>query len=327
MRATILYFYLLSALVAASAPTPGTLPVASVLRVHQTEHFTIQHDASDEWADKLGCNLESMARQFHQQTLFLGTAGRSTLNECPRMAWFCLTDGLGENPQQLVHFKASYDTRLHRVQLAWGERAPGRSSDSDLPPSTSAFEPDGLTSVEDGKRFLLTRVSHELAHQLAFDCGLQKRGVMYPLWVAEGLATNFELPVQESCFLGDNPPRRRRLEALAEEHLLIPLSSLVVLTDTSSFSHEERIDLYAEAWGLFRFMALEREDALRAYLEKLAALPCGQRTDAEMLEEWNRFFGPVADVEKSWRTWMENTPPDPADVTSAQVACIPRSAD
>src|SRR5690606_31731957 len=72
------------------------------------------------------------------------------------------------------------------------------------------------------------RTTHEVAHQLAFDSGLQRRGVMYPLWVAEGLATTFEVEVGGVMGPGqDNPVRRHRLEEAYASSSLLPIETLI----------------------------------------------------------------------------------------------------
>jgi hypothetical protein len=37
-------------------------------------------------------------------------------------------------------------------------------------------------------------LQHEAAHQILFNCGLHVRGGQNPTWLAEGLATQFEVP-------------------------------------------------------------------------------------------------------------------------------------
>ena len=46
----------------------------------------------------------------------------------------------------------------------------------------------------------LAKVVHEVAHQLSFNTGLQKRRVMYPVWANEGLAMFFEQSLLSEYF-------------------------------------------------------------------------------------------------------------------------------
>jgi hypothetical protein len=273
------------------------------LQLYRTERFVIRHDASAAWATELGEYLESLTSQFHQQASLLGAQNCSGSAEGSRMEWLCLTSAVQADSGRPLHFKANYDTRLHRVNLLWTQNI---GTDASLP-DVSAFEPSGLTAPDFDRQSLLIRFSHEAAHQLAFDSGLQKAGVMYPLWVAEGLATNFESPGEELCFLGQNPVRQARLKELAARQNLLPLSRLAVLTETSGLSPEERIDLYAQAWGLFRFLALEQRPALVSYLRTLAALPYGQRSEHALLEELQHSFGSLAVIETEWQAWLANS--------------------
>jgi hypothetical protein len=276
----------------------------SQLHVCRTAHFLIQHDASPAWGIALGEHLESLARQFYRQMAVLGARQQETLVAPAPLDWLCLTAGASRDPQTRTRLKANYDTRLHRTELVWTSENDGSDDDETFSADASAFEPDGLTFQGNNRRMMFTRLSHEIAHQLAFDCGLQKRGVMYPLWLAEGLATNFESPDDEVHFLGPNTSRSGRLRQLADRKALMSVSKLIAITTPQGLSEDDRIDFYAQAWGLFRYLAIERTSDLTAHLSKLASLPCGQRTPAELEEEVRCSFGPLPQLEKAWLAWL-----------------------
>lgn len=152
----------------------------------------------------------------------------------------------------------------------------------------------------------LASATHEAAHQLAFNGGLQKRGVRYPLWVSEGLATNFEMTDAHSKFgpAYDNPSRRHRLQQLDRLGALQPLSRFVTQTHPPTDDARATDAVYAQAWGLFRFLYQERPDDLSQYLADLRALPRGERSPAVLRAEFIHRFGPMEDVEHQWQAWI-----------------------
>lgn len=274
----------------------------SGLRLHRTTNFAIHHDATEIWAAELGSQLEAMEVQFYQQLKDLGAERPVGDHSNGPLVWSCVTGQEWRHTRMLSRFRANYDTRLHQVELMWtpavDPTATAATTDS------AAFEPDGITVADADSLMLRRRLSHEIAHQLSFDCGLQKRGVMYPTWLAEGLATNFESPTSEIQFLGPNLPREQRLKELVGQEALLPLRRFVVLTDVQELTRDELVDLYAQAWGLFRFLAKQHPSALAAYMRTLAALPPGRRNRIELHEEVQASFGPLAGLETEWHQWL-----------------------
>ncbi|MEI8197954.1 MAG: DUF1570 domain-containing protein, partial [Phycisphaerae bacterium] len=70
---------------------------------------------------------------------------------------------------------------------------------------------------------------HEACHQLAFNTGIQKRQVDYPLWLSEGLACSFE-QVSRQALRGPqvlNPPRIEILREAQAGNTLWPLSKVL----------------------------------------------------------------------------------------------------
>lgn len=287
LGATVLAVLLLSPLGRGGIP-PGSGREGVV----RTANFLIDHDESVRDARELGESLESMAASFLEQaaaySLPLNREGLAGLT----LQWrFRAADRDGR------HISAWYDTRTQRVEFYRDTKAIafiGRNP---------AYAPADSLPAEDA---LLTRMSHELTHQLAYACGLQKRGVMYPLWAAEGLATNYESPSAAPRLFGPNPSRLKRLKRTVEARQLWPLSELAVATDTRRLDGEERIDLYAQIWGLFRFLAVTRAPDLRAYFEQLNRLPSGARNRDTLLEEFTGIFGDAEHLEHDWHLWLQN---------------------
>jgi hypothetical protein len=151
----------------------------------------------------------------------------------------------------------------------------------------------------------LARTTHEAAHQLAFNSGVQKRGVMYPFWVSEGLASSFEINAQQ--MLGPAAANPRRRESLRQAHndgQLRPLEQFIVATRIDTSSSKAISRAYAQAWGLFRYLFRHRPAAMRAYLAKLKQAPLGRRTEAGLRADFHQAFGPMAEVKDGWQRWL-----------------------
>ncbi len=151
----------------------------------------------------------------------------------------------------------------------------------------------------------ITRLTHELAHQLAFNSGLQKRGVMYPLWVSEGLTTNFEFEESATASLERcHTARCRSVLEMRAAGELIPLRQFVVQTSVSPDAHLGR-QYYAQAWAFFQYILTEHTEGLRLYLRELAKQPPGRRDSSIMLREFTKAFGPPEDLEATWNTFLD----------------------
>jgi hypothetical protein len=116
-----------------------------------------------------------------------------------------------------------------------------------------------------------SKTTHEAVHQLAFNSGVQKPGVMYPFWLSEGLACNFETADASKPFgpYMDNAGRRQRLLEAHGAGRLMGLESFVSLTRLPS-DPGAVADLYSEGFGLFQFLFRKRHEQMRRYLVKLA---------------------------------------------------------
>lgn len=154
----------------------------------------------------------------------------------------------------------------------------------------------------------MTKAAHEAAHQLAFNSGLQRRGVMYPLWVSEGIATHFEMAGAEMA--GAPGVAFSRLQVLSEtnaQRRLVPLRQFITVTrlpaDDSALTSRE---VYAEAWALFRFLFEQHGHELAAYLAAVSDSPTGWRDELTLRREFVAAFGSVSNLEESWTRFLHS---------------------
>jgi hypothetical protein len=143
---------------------------------------------------------------------------------------------------------------------------------------------------------------HECTHQLLFHTRVQSPFVHSPLWICEGLATNFEADSAQSAFGPDDeyPPRRRRFNELLKSNRLLSVKELVQINDLPS-EDTDRIDvIYQESYALVMWMCRFRKTELRNYLMLMLRQPAGDIESARQLELFEQCFGDAASVEKAW---------------------------
>ncbi len=205
---------------------------------------------------------------------------------------------------------AYYCTRTNHVTLcADGMLSSREIRDESIAPHATAESqyPDELCAFQGTPAECIRMLTHEMVHQLAYNCGLQKRGVMYPLWVSEGLATFFEGSALTGGKSASNPGRERRLAELGARKALLPLHELSILGGPGALRLSPA-DLYAQCWGLMTFLLQHHPDELSAYLADLAQSPMGRRSSASLRQDFVRHFGPIGALERSWHDYIASLP-------------------
>ncbi len=147
----------------------------------------------------------------------------------------------------------------------------------------------------------LTELAHEAAHQLAYNTGLQKRGVMYPVWVSEGIATNLETAMSVASPL--TTLNARRCQVLRNARL-IPLSQLIGWTSVPVDDQQATENAYAQVWGLFHFLLNRKGPELHKYMQALGELPTGQRNEMQLRQEFIHSFGRVDALDAQFRQYV-----------------------
>ncbi|HVX84628.1 MAG TPA: DUF1570 domain-containing protein [Phycisphaerae bacterium] len=113
-----------------------------------------------------------------------------------------------------------------------------------------------------------TKTTHEAAHQLAFNTGIQKRLVDYPLWFSEGLACCFEAE-DHSGHRGPavlNPGRVEEVHELMAANKLMPLDKFIVNPRPVSMSDDDLEVIYAEGWALFHYLYRTNRNGMEKFL-------------------------------------------------------------
>ncbi|HVS69652.1 MAG TPA: DUF1570 domain-containing protein [Phycisphaerae bacterium] len=114
-----------------------------------------------------------------------------------------------------------------------------------------------------------TKTTHEAAHQLAFNTGIQKRLVDYPLWFSEGLACSFEAE-DHTGHRGPailNPGRVEEVHELMAANKLMPLDKFIVNPRPASMSDDDLEVIYAEGWALFHYLYRTNRNGMEKFLD------------------------------------------------------------
>ncbi len=159
-------------------------------------------------------------------------------------------------------------------------------------------------------------VRHEAIHQLAFNSGLQRRDVTYPIWFAEGLATLLEVPIEANAGIAvDHRARRNALLSLYNNGRILPLSHFSIITRVSRDSHDSSTqDIYNQAWGFFAFCMAERREQLIRYMQLMLDAPPGPAGRRHLKAVFEEAFGSTNQIEKDWLHFLgrlgEEQPPE-----------------
>ena len=269
-----------------------------------TEHFVVLHEPGASYVAGACRTLEYAYGHFYE--VFV-RAGFDLSQSNDRLVWICFPQKSGFSQyalrvegMDLSWLDGYYSTLTNRVAIVQTDPKTRRREEvtapsrGDVPVAVAANRSprEGVLPMSaTGRWFDVTRLTHEVAHQLSFNSGIQKRGVMYPLWVSEGLATNFEFEGGSNIGLeqGNTARRNGLLEAYAAGEL-VPLRQFVAQTTVPPDAHLGR-RYYAQAWGFFHFILTERPENLRTYLHRLTKGRSDRREANALLTEFTAAFG------------------------------------
>lgn len=263
-----------------------------------TAHFTLSHDLQPVRAEKMAAFLEKTYTEFFN---FFAKAGFNPTAPEQRLNWLCFSnfDSFEDYANRTEHTNLSwlssyYSAKTNSVAILLNLKHQQHNApcDTNSTANIMAAPNNDYDQVSD-----TLRIGHELAHQLAFNTGLQKRKVMYPLWVSEGLATSFEMQLSGDC----KGPGCRKLENNPAG--LIPLIEFIPMTQLPADSQLHPC-VYAQAQALFNFLMTHHCEQLRTYLQNLRQLEPGWRSSDTMVTEFTDVFGPINHLEKEWKRYI-----------------------
>jgi len=150
------------------------------------------------------------------------------------------------------------------------------------------------------------KTTHEAAHLLAFNCGLQSRSHQYPFWLSEGLATCFEAtstPSGKAQPFGPEHVNSHREEELADaiaSNTLVPLEAFVEMVAVPGGEEETARIMYAQGYSLFRYLYRYEREKLAGLFADIAREPQGMISPRRQGELFQARFGDPRRVERLW---------------------------
>ncbi len=121
---------------------------------------------------------------------------------------------------------------------------------------------------------------HEAIHQLAFNTGIQKRLVDYPLWLAEGIACSFEADDANGARGPGtlNPVRLSELKDLQTKKALLTWEE-VVRGPQGKIESDTIGKYYAQSWLLFHYLYKFKRNGVEDLLIKYNNTPIMRQVD------------------------------------------------
>ena len=144
--------------------------------------------------------------------------------------------------------------------------------------------------------------AHETVHQLIDACGLAPHFDDFPLWLHEGLATQFEV-VRDGQWAGVGRVHDSRLP---DWRSIQPEPSLGPLIQDAGLGQGYRREAYAQSWALVYFLRKTKPTEFLTFLDLLRtpALESTRRSQKSVEAFDQAFGGDRVALERSWRLFM-----------------------
>jgi len=290
---------------------------ASRFDLRRGDHFVVLHDTDPTRAAARVALLERTHRRFYR--MLSAVPNLEPVGKPMVCVLFADRDDFVRYAERVDLIDMSwsggyYSSRTNRMALydaTHGHHRPRRDATADHKTDASkraagddAMRPNGTDTNSTTKPPLnMASTAHEAAHQLAFNSGLQRRGVMYPFWVSEGLACMFETNRAGEHFGLDKipPVRLADLRRARRAGDLEQLGVFVRRTRPPTRNKDQLNAAYAQSWALFHMLFQTQPEALTDYLDQLAHAPRGWRSGPALRREFVRAFGPLSKLDRQWR--------------------------
>ena len=269
----------------------------SGFKVHSTANYVICYNTSTAYAQWCGTLYERLFRGFRNYWENRGFDLKDP--EFPLVALVFdrresylryVREELGDSAESIVGFYSPVSNRVNMYDLTGieGLKLPSERINSTALVNQILQQPAAAPTV--------ATIVHEATHQLAYNCGLQRRLADNPVWVSEGLAVYFETPDLKNSKGWSNigSVNRGRLLQFRKYQTQRPPNSLeTLLKDDKRFRDASTaLDAYAEAWALNYFLLRTHSKEYVSYLKQLAAkTPAVYDTPEERLTQFQAIFG------------------------------------
>lgn len=324
---------------APSAHEPGVSETIQAMggnvRRTETDHFVVLSDSGSEWSRQTALLLEPTHDQFER---FMKRLGIDPVPPQSKLLCVLIEDhdrfqafATAQDGVRARWMGGYYATQSNRVVFFDSRTAPefeqasrdlagaeqeavrakrGAPTSAARRAITAAIKEAAATEKsrleEHASSASISKTTHEAAHLLSFNRGLQSRAKQYPFWLSEGLATCFEASsaadVRKGRFGPEyvNRPREAELASALAEERLIPLEAFVEFVAAPTHDEHAARVMYAQAYGLFRWLHRYEPEALAGLFLDIANHPEAMISPKQQGELFRARFGDPAKLERTW---------------------------
>lgn len=244
--------------------------------VYRTQHYVIFYNSSEAYAKQVGALFEQLYRSFF---IFW----KNQRWELPEPEYPLVAVVLGDHDSFLSYATNDIGDTAKSV-IGYYHLGSNRMITFNVP---------------DWERNVAT-IIHEATHQLAYNCGMQRRFADNPMWVSEGLAMFFEAPDRR------NPRNWRAIGSVNQVNLrrwmqYFPRrtndSLVTLLSDDMRYrSPSDATSAYAEGWALTYFLIKTKRKEYVKYLRLLSeGKYLAEKTKRQRIDEFEECFGMTLD--------------------------------
>ncbi|MCO8121019.1 DUF1570 domain-containing protein [Stieleria sp. TO1_6] len=248
-----------------------TEEMPSGFSVYRTAHYVIVHNTSDAYVRQVGLLFEQLYGGFYAYWKNQGW-------KLPEPKFPLVALVFADRDDFLKHAGAEVGETAQMV-IGYYHLSSNRMTTFNMP----NLERNVATII------------HEATHQLAYNCGVQRRFADNPMWVSEGLAMFFESPDFKNAARWRGIGRVNQVNLHRWRNYLPtrPADSLVtLLSDDGRFrSSDTATSAYAESWALTYFLLKTRREEYVEYLRQLSkGKPMAELTARERIEMFESVF-------------------------------------
>ncbi|WP_315854054.1 DUF1570 domain-containing protein [Roseiconus nitratireducens] len=255
--------------------------------VFRTGHYVIVHNTNDDYVRQVGALFEQLYKNFYA---FWKNQGWK-LPE-PRFPLVALV--MANREDFLKHASAEVGDQTAQMVIGYYHLSSNRMTMFNMP------------NLERN----IATIIHEATHQLAYNCGVQRRFADNPMWVSEGLAMYFESPDFKSAlnWRGIGRVNQVNLKRWRDYLPRRPEDSLATLlsNDQRLQNSESASDAYAESWALTYFLIRTQREEYVKYLKQLSeGKPMAEQSARERIKLFESTFEkPLGELDQRFVHYM-----------------------
>jgi hypothetical protein len=172
--------------------------------------------------------------------------------------------------KQTTELKTKIDTLNTQISAAAGKGQTGLVNTLTVEKGRAAEDLFQLTNRANSNAQVQNNSTtmHEAAHQIAYNMGIQTRGVDYPFWFSEGLACGFE--VEDSA--GRRGPalinygRVPGIKDAIRDNKLLPLEQIITANPQPTAATDVLRLQYAQSWALFHYLYKFQREGMEKFI-------------------------------------------------------------